>query len=345
MAHKLNILIASYLEPEYVEQIRAVAPESVEVFYEPELLGTPRYPADHTTPIMRTPEQEAYWLSLLAQADILFDFDYTHVNHLAQLAPRLRWVQASSAGIGQLVKRTGLIDTDIIFTTASGIHAIPLAEFCLMSMLMFVKDVFHLNAEKENRHWARYCGEQLAGKTLGVVGLGRVGSEVARLGKCMGMYVIGTKRTTEGVDPASLHVDELIGWTELHTLLRQSDFVVLITPHTPETDGMIGAEELRAMKQGAVLINIARGAIVDEAALIQSLQSGHLGGAALDVFAQEPLPPESPLWELPNVLISPHSASTVSVENAKLTERFCDNLRRFLADEPLQYVFNRDLLY
>lgn len=345
MSSKLNVLIASYLEPELVEQIRAVAPDRVTVHYLPEMLGVPRYQGDHTTPIRRTPEQEARWRTLLAEADILFDFDYPNINELPQLAPKLKWIQATSAGIGQLVKRTGLIDTEIVFTTASGIHATALAEFCAMAILMFAKDAFRLAAEKEKRHWARYCGRQVAGTTLGVVGLGRVGRAVARLGRCLGMQVVGIKRSVAGIDLATLPVDELLPPEGLPALLPRADYLVLITPHTDATDKLLGAAEIAAMKPGAVLINIARGAVVDEPALLEALRSGHLGGAALDVFAHEPLPPDSPLWELPNVLISPHSASTVAQENAELTARFCRNLRHFLAGEPLDYVFSRELLY
>lgn len=342
---KLKILIASYLEPEYVDQIRATAPTRTEVIYAPHLLGKPRYVGDHTTPNPRTADQEAEWRALLAQADILFDFDYPNAYKLRELAPNLQWVQASSAGIGQLVVRAGLIDTPIILTTASGIHSTPLAEFCMMAMLMFAKDAFHLSAEKQERSWARYCGRQLAGQTLGVVGLGRVGREVARLGHCLGMHVLGVKRDTTGVDPASVNTHELFPPSELSSVLERADYLVLITPHTDATDQLLGEDELAQMKPDAVLINIARGAIVDEPALIAALQNGRLRGAALDVFAEEPLPPTSRLWDLPNVLISPHSASTVDVENAKLTERFCRNLEKFLAGEPLDFLFSRELLY
>src|SRR5262249_49540922 len=131
----------------------------------------------------------------------------------------------------------------------------------------------------------------------------------------------------------------------LHTVLRRAEYLVLITPHTDETERMIGAEELALLPPGAVLINIGRGALIDESALIAALRSGHLGGAALDVFAEEPLPPDNPLWELPNVLISPHSGSTSDRENARLTELFCENLRRFLAGEPLLNILNLETLY
>lgn len=344
MADRLNVLIASYLEPAHVAEIRRRVP-SVEVVYRPEFLGTPRYVADHTTPTNRTPEQEAEWRRLLGQADVLFDFDFANVDQLATLAPRVKWIQTSSAGIGQLVKRAGLIDTEIIFTTASGIHRTALAEFCIMAMLMFTKQAFHLATEKQRKQWARYCATELAGQTLAVIGLGRVGRHVAKLGQAMGLRVIGIKRTIAGVDPAALHVDALYPTTALHEVLGQADFVVLITPHTAETEELIGAAELAQMKPSAVLINIARGVVVDEPALIDALQQRTIAGAALDVFATEPLPPDNPLWDLPNVLISPHSASTTENENAKLTELFITNLERYLAGAPMENVLNRNLLY
>ncbi len=344
MSTPLNVLIGSYLEPQRVRRIADVDPR-LRVLYEPELLGAPRYIADHSSPIERTPEQRQRWHELLAQTDILFDFDRATVNQLAQLAPNLKWVQATSAGIGQLVKQSGLAQTDIIFTTASGVHAIPLAEYCLMAMLMFTKLAFHLMAEKERRHWARYCAGELRDQTLAVVGLGRVGTEVARLARATGMRVLGTKRRIDGIKAADLHVDRLYAWTALHEMVAEADFVVLIVPHTAETDGLIDAAALAAMKPGAVLINIARGTVVDEIALIAALQSGHLGGAALDVFTVEPLPADSLLWTMPNVLISPHSASTAARENERIVDLFCDNLRRYLRGEDLYNVLDKERLY
>ncbi|MEM6283685.1 MAG: NAD(P)-dependent oxidoreductase, partial [Chloroflexota bacterium] len=190
----LKVLIASYLEPEHVEQIRQEVPE-VDVIYRPDLIGKPRYIADHTAPIDRTPEQEQEWRDLLAQADILFDFDHSHRDDLPELAPNLKWIQATSAGIGQFVKRLGYPEkTDWVFTTASGTHARPLAEFALMAMLMFAKNYEYLASEKEKHHWQRYCATELAGKTVAVIGLGRIGQEIARLAKAFDMRVAGTRR-------------------------------------------------------------------------------------------------------------------------------------------------------
>jgi phosphoglycerate dehydrogenase-like enzyme len=214
-----------------------------------------------------------------------------------------------------------------------------------MAMLMFVKDYFLMAEEKGRRHWQRTCTTELRTKTLAVVGLGRVGREVARVGQCMGMRVVGSKKHVDGVDPASVNVDKLYSPAELEPMLGEADFVVLIAPESEETRGLIGERELSIMKKGAVLINIARGSMVDEEALIRALESGHLGGAAIDVASKEPLPPESPLWGFPRVIISPHSASTADTENEKLTEIFCDNLRRYLDGRPLRNLLDKELLY
>jgi glyoxylate/hydroxypyruvate reductase A len=316
---------------------------AVEVINRPDLLGVPRYIADHTAPVTRTPQQEAEWRSLLSQADILFDFDHTHHQDLPDLAPRLKWIQATSAGIGQFIKRMAYDQrTSWVFTTASGVHARPLAEFVTMAMLMFAKDYSYLEREKANQHWQRYCGFELADRTLAIIGLGKIGCEVARIARAFDMRVIGSRRNTETSMP---HVDALYSPDRLLEMLSQANFLVIATPHTPETDGLIGEREIRALPRGAVLINIGRGAIVQQAALVAALQSGHLGGAALDVFAVEPLPPGDPLWTMPNVLISPHSASTADSENRKITDLFIDNLRRFLAGQPLLNVLDTVKLY
>ena len=341
-----TIMIASYLEPEYVARIRAVSPR-LHVIYEPELMAPPRYAADHYNVIARTPAQEARWRELLGQADILFDFDPTHRQDLPDLAPQLRWIQSSSAGIGQFIRNAGYDRRlpDAIFTTGSGVHARPLADFCLMSMLVFAKGLNRIIANQRRKHWERYAGSELGGRTLGIVGVGKIGAEVARMAQFMGMTVLGVKRTVAGIDPAALHLHELYAPDRLPEVLRRAEYLVLITPHTAETEQMIGATELALLPKGAVLINIGRGALVDEPALIAALQSGQLGGAALDVFAEEPLPQDSPLWDMPNVLVSPHSGSTSDRENERLTELFCENLRRFLAGEPLLNVLNLATLY
>ena len=211
-----------------------------------------------------------------------------------------------------------------------------------MAMLMFAKNYAYLEREKAAHHWQRYSATELADKTLAVIGLGKIGREVARLAKAFDMHVIGTRRDPSQTVP---HVDALYGPDALHEVLAQAQYLVLATPHTPETDALINAEALAALPQGAILINIARGKVMVQNALVSALQRGHLGGAALDVTDPEPLPADSPLWEMPNVIISPHSASTADSENQKIVALFCENLRRYLSDEPLLNVLDTDRLY
>jgi glyoxylate/hydroxypyruvate reductase A len=337
-----NLLIASFLEPDHVERIRQVSPERLNVIYEPGLLAPPRYPADHYSVRERTPEEERRWRELLGQADILFDFDYSHRQDLPELAPQVRWIQASSAGIGQFVKRYGYDERmpHTLFTTASGIHARPLAEFVIMVLLAHYKGLRSALDNQRRKHWERYAGTDLEGRTMAIVGLGRIGSEVARLARALGMRTVGTN-----VEAAHGAVDEFFELARLPDMLAQADVLVLCVPHTPQTEAMIGAAELAALPQGAYFINIGRGAVVDEAALIHVLQSGHLAGAALDVFAEEPLPESSPLWSMPNVIVSPHSASTSDREDKRLIDLFCDNLRRFLDGAALRNVLEPERYY
>jgi glyoxylate/hydroxypyruvate reductase len=338
-----RVLIASPLEHEHVAAIREVDPR-VDVLYEPELLPRPRYVADHTGhPPDLTAAQRARWRDLLARADVCFDFDWWRPAEMPKNCPNLRWVQATSAGIGEFLRRTGLVDSDITFTTAAGIHAVPLAEFALCGVLHFVKGVPDLRRRQAERRWERYTTRRLAGRRLVVVGLGGIGRQVVSVFAGLGVDVVGVGR--EGVAYDVPGLTAVHPFTQVGAAVRGADALVLACPLTDRTRGLIGAAELRALAPGAVVVNLARGPVIDEAALIESLRDGHLAGACLDVFATEPLPASSPLWEMANVIVSPHSAATVDTENALLTELFADNLRRRLDGRPLRNAFGRERGY
>jgi glyoxylate/hydroxypyruvate reductase A len=337
----VNVLIASPLEPRLVERIASVDPR-LRVTYRADLLGQPRYPGDHFPPIQRSLVQSEEWAHLLSEAEVMLDVDQPSTSQFLGRVPHLRWVQSSSSGIGEWVKRLGLVQAPITVTNAAGMHARPLAEFVVFAMLYFARSWPRMAAEQRAHHWERCAIETLESKTLGIIGLGLVGRMVAALAKPLGMRVIGTRRTRTEVDAG---VDHVFASDRTRDVLAQSDYVALCVPHTPETVGLIGAEAFAAMQPGAVLINIARGSVVDEPALIDALRSGHLGGAALDVVSHEPLAPESPLWDMPNVILTPHSMSTACTENEWLVELFCDNLRRYLAGEPLRNEFNKERGY
>jgi glyoxylate/hydroxypyruvate reductase A len=336
----VNVLIASPLEPELVERVAAVDPR-LQVTYRPDLLGQPRYPADHHPPFQRSAAQAAEWAELLSAAEVLFDVDQPGPGELLKQAPRLRWIQSSSSGIGEWVRRLGLVGTDILVTNAAGIHALPLAEFALFGMLYFARRWSRMAAEQRAHHWERCAIETLSGKTVGIIGLGSVGRCVARLARPFGLRVIGSRRSETPVP----EVDQLFSPAHLDALLAASDYLVLSVPHTGETNALVGRTELSLLRPSAVLVNLARGAIVDEPALIDALRQGRLAGAALDVVAREPLAPDSPLWDMPNVLITPHSMSTATDENARLVDLFCDNLRRYLANAPMRNEFNKSRGY
>lgn len=341
------LLIASWIEAALVERIRAARPD-VDVLYEPHLLRPPRYPADHGgRPVERLPEEEARWRELLGRATILFDFDATHREDLPELAPNVRWIQATSAGIGQLVRRMRYAERmpDTVFTTARGVHAKPLAEFVLMSMLAHTRRLLAMVHAQRAHHWERFAGTDLEGRTVLVVGYGSIGAEVGRLARAFGMTVLGVRRRPELADAESVGADELHGPDALGLLLPRADFLVLAAPHTDATEAMIGAPQLAALPPGAALVNVGRGALVDEDALVASLGSGHLGAAFLDVFETEPLPAGSPLWDLDNVLVSPHSASTSDRENARIVDLFCDNLLRWRDGRELRNVLDVARMY
>ena len=252
---------------------------------------------------------------------------------------RLKWVQVMAAGVDRHLDKE-MINSPVVLTNVSGIHAVPIAEYILCTMLMFVKRMPSYYQLKQEKKWIRYDSTVLRGKTLGVIGLGHIGSELARLARCFGMKVIATRRSVTEHSRAR-YVDQLIPRQRLPDLLSQSDFVALTLPSTSETTHLIGEKELRLMKQTAIIINIGRGNIIDEEALIKALQEHWIAGAGLDVFTSEPLPQDSPLWDLPNVIFTPHIAGSMEDYNAQSTSVFIENLKRFLEGKRLLRIVNK----
>lgn len=335
------VLVASPVEPDLARQIAQVDPR-VDLVYRPDLLGIPRYPADHYALPDRTPAQELEWRTLLGRAEVLFDFDRTHLHDLLELAPKLQWIQSTSSGVGAMLMEHGFDQSDLVVTNAAGIHAVPLTEFVLMAMLMFFKRADHMRRLQAERRWERFHATTMRGKTLGIIGLGSIGAELARSAQALGMTVHGVKSSLRpDLDPGVLNVDQIWPVDQLTALLPQLDVVVACLPHTPATLGLIGASAFTHMRRSALFVNIGRGVTVDEQAMIDALREGQIAAAALDVVASEPLAPESPLWDMPNVLVCPHSAATVEQENAALTDLFCANLRRYLDGQPLINVVDK----
>jgi phosphoglycerate dehydrogenase-like enzyme len=262
-----------------------------------------------------------------------------------ELAPHLRWIALPSAGADHALQ-LGLVRPEgPVVTTASGIHAVPIAEFVLGLLLQWSRpwpEIARLRNERvwpDATAWARLRGHELADATLAVVGLGAIGRQVARLGRAFGMRVLGTRQSARPGDH-DVDVDELLPADALDALLARGDYVVIAVPSTPATHHLIGPTQLARMKSTAFLVNIARGAIVDEAALVEALRDGTIAGAGLDVFETEPLPAESPLWDLPNVILSPHVSGATDRYSARFTDLFLENIARWRAGATLRNVID-----
>lgn len=280
-------------------------------------------------PQMRSPGRSLD--ELLAETEVILAARRMPTS-LAARAPRLRWVQFPMAGVDALRESDVWSSSRIAVTSASGINARPVAEYVMTATLALVKGIRRMTESQREGRWDRFVMGQLRGRTMGIVGLGSVGSEVARLAEVFGMRVLATKRH---IDPNGETPDWVLPHAELPRLLQASDVVVLAVPATPETARMIGGRELAMMRKTAYLVNVARGDVIDEAALIKALQAGKLAGAALDVLESEPLPPESPLWAMENVLVSPHIAGLHDDYDARLVDLFTANLRHYLEGHRL----------
>lgn len=326
--------VTSPLERKHIDRIRDAAGDRIEVRYEPDLLPPTRYVADHNgvDGFVRTPEQHQRYMANLSDAHILWDFPDIpdRETRLLDAAPNLQWVQTTSSGVGQLVHRLGLADTELRVSTASGVHAEPLSEFVMLVLLSHMKQLRRLQQDQVAHRWVRYCGDELPGKHMSIVGPGKIGKRVAEVARAFGMTVSAMGRRNDPERARELGVERMYSREQLHDMLAVSDCVVLCCPHTPETENLIDAGAFQAMKDGVVFVNISRGPVVVEDALYDALTSGKIGFAGLDVFRQEPLPADSQFWDLPNVLVSPHSVSTAYSENRKITDIFCHNLECFL---------------
>jgi len=259
------------------------------------------------------------------------------------LAPNLRWLQFPGAGVDSLEK-TGLLDahSDVIVTTAAGIHAETISEYVFGSMLMFNRNWPQMIRLQDEHVWARSAtwyhlgGRELAGQTLGIIGLGNIGRRIAQLGRAFRMHVLGARRSIHNSGEPERDVDQSFLPEQLHEMLRLSDYVVVSVPLTRETEKLIGENELRLMRNNAYLVNVARGRVIDEQALVRALREGWIAGAGLDVTEEEPLPSDSPLFSMPNVILTPHISGNSAHYDARLAVLFAENLKRYRSGQPLQ---------
>ncbi len=324
----IHVLSTMAFPKEWLEGLRAISPRLV----------ITQYTASHPDDV-----PEALWQNV----EVLYSGGV--FPNPAQ-APRLRWVQLDTSGVDHVL-RTPLWEADVAVTTLNGVAPPTMSEYALMMMLAFahhLPPILRHQARAEwpslAERWQRFTPRELRGATVGIVGYGSIGRELGRVAHALGMRVLGLRRGAEpapatyrlaGVAGHDSAPDQLFGLAGLPEMLAQCDYVVLIVPYTAATHHLIDRAALRAMKPSAVLVNMARGGVVDEQALVEALREGWLAGAALDVFETEPLPPDHPLWAMPNVIISPHVAGFTPHYHERVQELFGTNLRRYLAGEPL----------
>ncbi|MBI2137728.1 D-2-hydroxyacid dehydrogenase [Candidatus Woesearchaeota archaeon] len=280
--------------------------------------------------VVNVAKTEQELLKLLPDTDILICSNYSFSESWLAVAKKLKWIQSIAAGNEKLIPF--LKSTQLMLTDSSGVHAEPISEHVIGYMLLFERQLLAAIKCQEKNEWGRGMAVgELNGKTVLIVGFGAVGRGIARLCRCFGMRVIATKRSAS----ASEEGIEIHQPSELPELLPLADYVVLSLPATNETRRMFGAKEFSLMKYSAHFINIARGSVADEAALIEALKAGKIAGAALDVFEQEPLPKESPLWEMENVIITPHNSGMTPYYMDRMIKIFCSNLNAYMDGKPM----------
>lgn len=308
-----RIIILANLKPHYIEPLRSLAPG---------------------WDVLAFPKEEVA-LPYAGGCRILACWGASFPGRLFAAAP-IEWLHTLSAGVeGLLVPE--VVNSQVIITNSRGIHATPMCEHVFALILSFARSLPQLYRHQQARVWQRLPVDEVRGKTLGLIGLGAIGGELARVAAAFGMKVLAVRRSPAPV----AGVDLVLGPRQLDRLLEEADYVVIALPLTPETHSLIGERELRLMKPTAVLINVSRGEIVDEPALIRALREGWIAGAGLDVFRTEPLPAGSELYDLENVIITPHLAGSTPHYYRRAMELFGENLRRYLAGAPLLNVVDK----
>lgn len=280
---------------------------------------------------------------LLREAEVLFTISLRPEQYAT--AQSLRWIHSPTAAVHQFLFQE-LIASDVVLTNSREVHGPVVAEHVMASIFALAKKIPQAAAFQAKKVWGQEAmwtegshPQEIAGATLGLIGVGSIGGRVAQMASALGMRVIAVRKHIEREKPHG--VEEVFSTTAVDEMLRQSDYVVVAAPLLDATHALIDADRLAAMKPGAYLINVGRGAQVDEAALVEALRGRRIAGAALDVFEREPLPPDSPLWEVDNLLITPHTAGLTEKLWQRHYELFSDNLRRYLSKQPLRFVVDK----
>lgn len=307
-----------------------------------ELALLERLPDETVIAVGKTPEAFER-TAPLADVILIWEADVKTLEQIWRMAPRVRWMHTLSAGLDNALF-PGLVESPVVVTNARGVFSDALGEFAMGAMLFFAKDIRRLVRNQLAGVWEPFDVVAISGQTVGIVGYGDIGRAVASRAYAMGMKVLALRRRPE-LSREDAYVAQMFGPDQKREMLAQSDYVVVTMPLTPESRGLIGQGEFEVMKPTAVLINIGRGPVVDEAALIRAIEQKRIRGAALDVFDVEPLPPGHPFYQLENVLLSPHSADNTADSKERSMRVFLENFERFRRGEPLVNVINKKLGY
>ena len=349
MTESINVTIAMPLDDALVELARNVSPRvslthlsrSQRFVYRDgrALWGGYREPPAPEDESEEEARQSLY--GVLGATEVLLSNQVLPDDIVAR-AGALRWLQLTSAGVDSLANHEVVRAPSVMVTTASGIHAAAISEYVVGAMISFAKNFTKSLRAQDERAWQPYWPQELEDATVGIIGLGAIGGRTAEVCRAMRMRVLAMRRSCQrrmsGEEAGEAAVDEMFPPADLHALLAESDYVVLALPLTDESAGLIGEAELAAMKPNAVIVNIARGRVIDQDALVRALRNGGIAGAALDVTTPEPLPSDHELWGLSNVMITPHISGGTPRYMERAIDLFCDNLRRYVEGEPLRNV-------
>lgn len=341
-AERLRVVVATPLSDADAARIVELEPR-IDLVREPDLLPPMRHAADFAgdPAFRRTPAQQQAFEDLLDSAQVLYgipDVDPTALARVVRANNDLTWVQTMAAGGGAQVRAAELTDAElerVVFTTSAGVHGGPLAEFAVFGVFAGAKDLPRLEQQKTERHWSgRWAMRQVSDLTVLVLGLGGIGSSVARTLAALGARVVAFNRSGDA-ELEGVRVEPL---DRLAAHLPRADAIVSTLPGTAATEGLLSDRVFDAVRPGATVVNVGRGTVIDEGALIRALDTGRVGFAALDVFAVEPLDAASPLWRHPAVLISPHTAALDPREERRIAELFADNATRRLDGRDMRNV-------
>lgn len=339
MPETIEVLITLPFPEDLVDQLRGVSPR-----------------LNITVHKARTPEDVS--ANVWKRTEVLYT---NRVLPTPDQVPKLRWIQFHWAGVDHAIDDSILRKPDLVATTLSGAAAPQMAEYVLMMLLALghhLPDMIDQQSRSDwpKDRWERFSPQELGESTVGIVGYGSIGRQIARLLHAFGATILATKRDVmhpedEGYspkglgDPAGEFVRRLYPPQALVSMIKECDFVVITVPLTPQTENLIGEKEIGALKPTACLVDVSRGGILNQEALITALRERRIGGAALDVFPEEPLPPESPLWNFPNVIISPHISGNTPLYDERAVELFSENLQRYLAGMPLYNLIDPERGY